>query len=49
MGMLHGLESRLRRAVPGLHGLYLDGGSRLQCPAIWDFDEVPRRQVRLQT
>ncbi|KAJ7919912.1 hypothetical protein B0H13DRAFT_2656569 [Mycena leptocephala] len=49
MGMLHRLESRLRRAVPGLHGLYLDGGSRLQCPAIWDFDEVPRRQVRLQT
>ncbi|KAJ7938594.1 hypothetical protein B0H13DRAFT_1851543 [Mycena leptocephala] len=29
MGMLHGLESRLRRAVPGLHSLHLDGGSRL--------------------
>ncbi|KAJ7883733.1 hypothetical protein B0H13DRAFT_2537953 [Mycena leptocephala] len=39
MGMLHGLDSRLHRAVPGLHSLYLDGGSRLPCPATWDVVE----------
>ncbi|KAJ7925420.1 hypothetical protein B0H13DRAFT_2654317 [Mycena leptocephala] len=38
MGMLHGLDSPLRRAVPGLRSLYLDGGSRLPCTASWDLD-----------
>ncbi|KAJ7451376.1 hypothetical protein FB451DRAFT_1186312 [Mycena latifolia] len=41
MGMLHGLDLRLRRVVPGLRSLHLEGGSRLPCPPSWDLD-IPR-------